>query len=161
MPRLYRPYIPIEIRCRVALRQLGEMWPDDVIGGMRGSLAVLLEELLETLASLLGCKRMDLRLDHDPPLGARPRFMRGKLIIYEPDANHPAHLIYRTKHGHHIKTYVRGDGAQYPDRVLIKRERKRREEKHGRPKRKIASRPFPKGRKFGRRREWPSPLKRN
>jgi DNA-binding transcriptional MerR regulator len=27
MPRLLRPHIPVETRCRVVLRQLGEMWP--------------------------------------------------------------------------------------------------------------------------------------
>jgi hypothetical protein len=137
MPRLYRPYIPVEVRCRVVLRQLGELWPDDVIsawtkdrlGGRLGSLQALLDDRLEKLAALLGCTKKELRLDHDPALAARQRWGEGKTTVYLPAANDPEFLIYRTAHGHHLKTNVRGDGAQYPDRVLIKRERKRREAK--------------------------------
>lgn len=131
MPRLYRPHIPLEVRCRVVLRQIGEIWPDEVINGTRGSLRVLLDDQLEKLAELLGCKVEDLRLDHDPALATRmkrPLGMTGKWV-YTPDANDPEFLIYREKHAHHIKTNVRGDGAQHPDRVLIKRERKRRKER--------------------------------
>jgi hypothetical protein len=38
-------------------------------------------------------------------------------------------LLYREKHAHHIKTNVHGDGAQHPDRVLIRRERQRTKKK--------------------------------
>lgn len=57
---------------------------------------------------------------------------------YEPDANDPDHLFYRP-HGpefdgsHLIKTNVRGDHGQHPDRVLIKKQK--RLERGPRPKR--------------------------
>jgi hypothetical protein len=144
--RLFRPYIPVEVRCRVAMRQLGEMWPDDVIRSwsvrpgdayLRGigvptyrpGLAALLDDKLRKLADLLDSKVEELRLDHDPALATRARTGEGKKTTYTPAANDPEFMIYRTVHGHHLKTNVRGDGAQYPDRVLIKRERKRRQAK--------------------------------
>jgi hypothetical protein len=156
--RLFRPYIPVEIRCRVALRQLGEMWPDEMIKSwkpkpgdayLRGlgipisrlGLAALLDDRLRQLADLLGCKVKELRLDHDPALATRMKTGQGKHTVYYPEANDPEHLIYRTAHGHHLKTNVRGDGAQYPDRVLIKRERNRNKPK-SRPKTKWGSRPL-------------------
>ena len=153
MSRLYRPSVPVEVKCRVALRQLGELWPDDVINAnrpnpsTRRSLGGLLEKLLPRLAELLGCDRADLRLDHDPPLAARPQERRGlgRKTYYVPDANDPEHLFYRP-HGpeftgsHLIKTNVRGDHGQYPDRVLIKRERRRKDKRKRRPKTKIKQR---------------------
>ena len=175
MPRLYRPHIPLEVRCRVVLRQLGELWPDDVIArhktrpgdaylkgiGVfvpRGGLAALLASKLDALAVLLDCKIEDLRLDHDPALATRmKRTMPNGTVVYSPDANSPGHLIYREKHAHHIKTNVRGDHGQHPDRVLIKRERKRQKDKrpacpgkkYWQIKRKLQSRPqFAKGRKL-------------
>lgn len=160
--KLWRPHIPVEIKCRVALRQLGEMWPDKVIEAHktrpsdaylkgvgvfvpRGGLGVLLSETLDKLADLLGCNRNDLRLDHDPPLAARPQHRKGlgRKTYYLPDANDPNHLFYRP-HGpqfvgsHLIKTNVRGDNGQFPDRVLIKRERRRQEKAAGKPERKKA-----------------------
>lgn len=182
MPRLYRPSIPVEIKCRVALRHLGEDDIDNVIDAWRparggtsmagtGSVGMshgrLLDRLLPHLAEKFDCKVDDLRLDHDPPLAARPQERRGlgKKIYYVPDANDPDHLFYRP-HGpefaesHLIKTNVRGDHGQHPDRVLIKKMRNiergpRPKRHHGlkknpkAPKRKWASRPFPrsKGRK--------------
>jgi hypothetical protein len=174
--RLYRPTIPLEIKCRVALRQLGEMFPDDVIKlnqpkrdagymvgvvGLSGrSLGKLLPDLLSRLAELLCCKVEDLRLDHDPPLAARPKERRGlgKKTYYTPDANDQEHLKYRP-HGpehagsHMIKTNVRGDHGQHPDRVLIKKQR--RLERGPKPKRgpKIQSRGFEKSRPFPKRRK--------
>lgn len=160
--KLYRPHVPLESRCRVALRQLGEMWPDDVIEANRRdpkrssikaivphafapSHGRLLEDLLRRLADLLNCATEDLRLDHDPPLGARPQFRRGlgKKTYYEPDANDPAHLLYRP-HGsqfagsHDVKTRIRGDHGQYSDVVLIKRERRRQKRSSGEGKRSLA-----------------------
>ena len=92
-----------------------------------------------------------MRLDHDPPLAARPKHRRGlgKRTYYIPDANDPNHLFYRP-HGaqfagsHLIKTNVRGDHGQHPDRVLIKKNR--RIERGPKPKRgpKIKSRGFEK-----------------
>ena len=142
MPRLYRPFIPVEVRCRVVLRQLGEMWPDEVINGTRGSLRVLLDDQLEKLAALLSCAVKDLRLDHDPPLGARPRFISGLgKTRYVPSANDPEHLIYRDKRAHDVKTRIRGEHGQYSDLALIKRER-RRQKPNNKPKRKWGSRPL-------------------
>lgn len=126
MPRLLRPAIPVETKCRVALHQLGEMWPDAVIDAHRRNLGRLLRGLLDRLGPLLGCEAAGLHLDHNPALAVRKKVMRkGVHVGYRPDANDPEHLIYREKHAHHIKTQVRGDGAQFPDRVLIKRERRR------------------------------------
>lgn len=130
MPRLLRPYIPLDVRIRVLARQLGDMWPDDIvrISTRKRMLTKVLALKLDKLASLLGCHdAKGLHLDHDPALENREKvFRRGAHVGYRPDANDPEFLIYREKHAHHIKTNVRGDGAQYPDRVLAKRERRRR-----------------------------------
>lgn len=154
MARLPRRHIPLEVKCRVALAQLGEMWPDDVIARWRpravgvllpeggpalvpGGLGRLLAALLGRLAGLLGCDVSQLRLDHNPALGARQKRLdrAGAIIGYVPDEHDPGFLIYRTAHGHHVKTNIRGDGAQHPDRVLIKRQ-KRHERGPRKPKRK-------------------------
>ena len=149
MPRLYRPTIPLDVKCRVALRQLGELWIDDAIEAHKGALGAFLAQLLKKLAELLGEEK--LHLDHDRALAVRKRRGEGKKTIYDPPANDPDHLLYRGEIAHRLKTNRRGDGAQYPDRVLIKRERKR----HGRAKKstwpknllRSASR-WPKGRKW-------------
>ena len=132
MPRLYRPHIPLKVRCRVALRQLGELWPEEFLKeyeGARGQKGkgweALLEQLLFQLCGLLSCAPEDLHLDHDPALATRERSGEGKQTVYTPDANDPEHLIYRDKHAHHIKTNVRGEHGQHPDRVLIKRAKQR------------------------------------
>lgn len=126
MTRLLRPTIPLNVRCRVALRQLGEMWPEAVIEANQRGYGRLLRQLLARLAGLLGCEPSALRLDHNPALAIRQKVERkGVHVGYRPDANDPEYLIYRDAHAHHIKTNVRGDGAQHPDRVLIKRERRR------------------------------------
>ncbi len=162
MPRLYRPHIPLEVRCRVAERQLSRYgltieWRVDE-KGLKPSSGERLSTLLKVLAAALHCEVEDLRLDHDPALATRmKRSMPSGITAYSPDANSPDHLIYREKHAHHIKTNVRGDHGQHPDRVLIKRERKRQRDKRpARPgkkywqiKRKLQSRPqFAKGRKL-------------
>jgi hypothetical protein len=81
-------------------------------------------------------------LDHDPPL--RVRKFNKRTGRYTPDANDPDYLVYRTAEDHRLKTNVRGDGAQFPDRVLIKRakrlERKKKRKKTLWPKRKLRSR---------------------
>lgn len=159
MSRLWRPHIPIEVKCRVAMRHLDY---DTVAAGVAlatsdRKLGTLLALLLEALARRLGCTVKDLRLDHDPPLGARPQFRRGlgKKTYYEPDANDPNHLLYRP-HGpefegsHLIKTNIRGEHGQHPDRVLIKKERRRLRKGKRRFKRKIPVRAhsWPQGRKL-------------
>jgi hypothetical protein len=151
--RLYRPHIPLKVRCRVAMRQLGELWPDEALKAHDGKCGAFLDRLLFKLAGLLGCEVTDLRLDHDPPLAARPRFRRGLgKARYQPSANDPDHLLYRP-HGpefvgsHLIKTNTRGDHGQHPDRVLIKRERKRVRKKGPTAKRTS---------KYNRKYNWPS-----
>jgi len=140
MARLSRPYIPLETRCRVALRQLGEMWPDQYLESARLAFNTkeILDHLLYRLRELLHAEK--LHLDHDPPLGAR-RVAFGRYI---PDANDSEHLIYREKRAHEIKTNVRGEHGQHPDRVLIKKAR--RIERGPKPKRgpKLQGRGFSK-----------------
>ncbi len=139
MAKLPRPHIPLNVRCIIAMRQLGE-----TCEVRDRSWSRLLADLLFRLSSKLGCEPKELRLDHDPPLAVRKIVysMTGQFVRYIPDANDPDHLIYRTAHNHHIKTNVRGDGAQFPDRVLIKRERRRRKGSTKKPGAKIKSRPL-------------------
>jgi hypothetical protein len=128
MPRLLRPHIPLETRCRVVLRQLGDMLADDTIlwgKTAHGGLRAILDDRLAKLAELLNCEVADLHLDHDPALGAREKlFRKGEHVGYKPDANDPEHLIYREAAAHRIKTNVRGEHGQHPDRVLIKKQRR-------------------------------------
>lgn len=152
MPRLYRPTVPIEVKVRVVLRQLGERFPGEAIAaarGRRGRLGGFLQGKLADLAKLLGCEVSDLRLDHDPPLGARPKRGAGERTVYTPGANDPEHLKYRP-HGtqfegsHDVKTRIRGDHGQLSDIALIKKNR--RIERGPKPKRgpKMKGRGFPK-----------------
>ena len=143
MARLYRPHIPLSVRCKVAERQLlqgFERLNAKVVTATR-SYGERLAVLLAALAADFSCEVSDLRLDHDPPLGARQIVPAGRVIPgcwlntfgvpvrYEPDANDPDHLFYRP-HGaqfqgsHDVKTRIRGDHGQYPDRVLIKKMRR-------------------------------------
>lgn len=163
MARLYRPHVPLAVRIQVAERQAkakpSVRWGFylTVEWGPQQQ-ARRLAMLLRVLTEQFGCEVTDLRLDHDPPLAARPRHRRGlgPKTYYTPDANDPDHLAYRP-HGpqfarsHLVKTNVRGDHGQFPDRVLIKRERRRREKTKRKPSRKIQSRGFQKGPK----RAWP------
>ena len=155
MTRLWRPSIPVRVKCMVALAQTGEMWPQQKIKDAGRNLGKLLEQTLGELAELLVCERKDLRLDHFPALALRQRIdNEDGTAIYFPDANNPDYLIYRSHADHLRKTNLRGDGAQHSDRVLIKRLRRRA--KRSKPKRGWPSRPFPKG-----QRKFPSrPLER-
>lgn len=128
MGRLYRPHIPLDVRCRVAMRQLGEMWPDEFMKGaamMKWSKQKTLDHLLDRLRAVLCADA--LHLDHDPPLASRPKYRRGlgKITYFVPDANDPEHLFYREVAAHGIKTRVRGEHGQYSDLALIKRARRR------------------------------------
>jgi hypothetical protein len=155
MARLYRPHIPLSVRCAVALRQINEIWPDHPSPpSLRTTrFGRLLKARLSALKSGLGVT--DLQLDHDPPLGARRKvFKDGMHADYDPPANSPDHLIYREAGAHRLKTNVRGEHGQHPDRVLIKKAR--RIERGPRPKRgpKIQSRGFDKkSRLFQKRRK--------
>jgi len=163
MPRLLRPHIPVEGRVRVVLRQLGELFPDGVIDDAHAcslGLRHVLEERLMRMAELLACAVADLRLDHDPALGARKKvFKKGVHVGYIPDANDPEHLFYRDHRSHLVKTNIRGLHGQHPDRVLIKKHRRYEKGIKVKPKKKWRSRPFSKGkqkirsRPFGKKNE--------
>lgn len=157
MPKLYRPHIPLSVRCQVAERQLRERtaYYGYAVAGAKTA-GNRLRTMLHLLAHTFGCDPSELRLDHHPPLGARAKSKwstTGK-THYIPEANDPNFLNYRP-HGaqhagsHLIKTNVRGDHGQHPDRVLIKKARRAESAKSGKPpKRKIkipsAKKPWPK-----------------
>lgn len=150
------------------MRQLGEMWPDQVLEEVT-TYRPLLDMLLAKLAELLGCAVEDLRLDHDPPLALRPQERRGlgKKIYYIPDANDPEHLNYRP-HGaqfagsHDVKTRIRGEHGQFSDVQLIKRQRRRERKaapkqacRFSRPQKRTKKSTWPKNRKLQSRSNWP------
>lgn len=141
MPKLPRTAIPVEVKCRVALRQLG--YPIDLIDAAirinKRSIGKFLAGLLPNLALALHCEVKELRLDHNPALGLREKIRNeaGDIIGYIPHEHSVDDLLYRSQHAHHIKTNVAGDGAQFSDTVLMKRERRRqRRQKPERHKRK-------------------------
>ena len=135
MPKRPRPYIPLSVRLQVVERQCAETLYITLCTA--GSVS---ERLGRGLSILFG--NPFFHLDHDPPL--RVRAFNPRTGKYKPDANDPDFLIYRTAEAHRFKTNVRGDGAQYPDRVLIKRERRRgkKKRKYNWPSRPIQSRGF-------------------
>jgi hypothetical protein len=126
--RLPRPYIPLAVRVLVAERQFYQTL--NIVPAFYGTQAQRLKNLLKDLFP-----DGPVALDHDPPLAVRKKIhnSRGEIIEYDPPANSVDHLIYRKVADHRIKTYRRGEGAQYPDRVLIK---KIRRIEHPKPKRK-------------------------
>jgi hypothetical protein len=132
MARLYRPHIPLTIRCEVISRQLFEMGRPYGFVGSPLPAGHRLKVMLDYFARVTGCDVKDLRLDHDPPLALRPKERRGlgRRTYYVPDANDPKYLKYRP-HGaqfdgsHDVKTRIRGEHGQYSDIALIKRERRR------------------------------------
>ena len=148
MSRLRRPYVPLKVRCRVALRQLGELWPDEALKAHENGLLPFLDQLLFKMAGLLACEVLELQLDHDPALENRPFSKRTRR--YSTDANDPEFLVYRTQQAHKIKTLVRGDGAQLSD-AAIARKRKRKERKAKRPRTRWASRPLRSAGRFPKR----------
>lgn len=134
MARLYRPHIPLSVKVEVARRQLIERGDRARVRyptpAKHLPLYKQLAHMLGTLAESMLCEVKDLRLDHDPPLGAREKTGEGRGTVYTPDANDPEHLFYRP-HGaqfagsHDVKTRIRGDHGQFSDVALIKRERRR------------------------------------
>lgn len=107
-----RPYIPIKIRLKVALRQLKKagLNPTDFEIRMRrsygniskrGLLTLALQELLQGAAA---------QLDHDPALILRP--FNEETGKYDPDANDPEFLIWREQADHLEKTTGRRPGAR-------------------------------------------------
>ena len=153
-----RPPIPgLEARCRAAMRQLEYDCSRvehmlQVRAKAEGGMGKLLSDLLQSLAYRLFCPVTELVLDHNPALALRIYNVRTEK--FTPDANDYYFLIYRSEHGHHRKTNVRGDGAQRSD-TGERMHRRRMDENRGlrwrKPKPKIAQRKnhkWPK-RKFG------------
>lgn len=160
MSRLPRPHIPLEVRCRVALRQLGRIGEamersiilNDYRSGGPGLKWYLEDTLLPMLRERLGAA--SLHLDHDPALENRKQIHSANatvlsnetIIGYFPDANDPRYLIYReggfSGSNHDVKTRIRGEHGQLSDHGLARKE-KRRQRKLTKPKTK-----WPKGRKL-------------
>ena len=113
------------------------------------TLKVYLNRLLELIAEKLECAVDELRLDHNPALILRPYNPRIKNVAarYTPNANDSTALIYRSAHGHHIKTNVIGDGAQRSD-TAERMHQRRMDENRGKRKRK------PKAKIQQRRNPW-------
>ena len=154
-----RPYIPLHIKVAVIERQMVEIghWTSKNLKNPPD--LPLAERLRLSQIEVFGVAVPHtedepplhvpkLHLDHDPPL--RTRKFNQRTEKFTPDANDPRYLVWRTAEDHHRKTNIRGNGAQFSDTVLIKRERKREKRSLGMVKRKIKipSRPFPEGRPF-------------
>lgn len=143
--KLYRPYIDVETRCRVALKQLGTLWIDEEIAHnrpdftvatvYRRTLSKFLASSLKNLAPLLACEVGDLELHHRPALVNRQKYVRAGKTHYDPPANSVDHLFYLSAAAHDIETRVRGLNGQHSDLALA-RKRKRKERKAAQPKRK-------------------------
>ena len=124
--KLFRPHIPLAVRCEVAARQLQQRE-----GGLQH---VMIAELCNThsgrLAYMLHCLFGDepTHLDHEPALCLR-EIIDADAGHYDPDANDPEFLIYRTEEQHREKTFIRGDGAQLSDAGKRRKEIKRNREK--------------------------------
>jgi hypothetical protein len=128
--KLVRPYIPLGVRLEVIARQLqlrGQlydvMWVE-IIPNRSTRLAYM-------LSRMFGAQKV--HLDHDPPLCLR--YFDPETGLYEPDANDPNHLVYRTEEEHRVKTYMRGDGAQLSDAGKRRKEIRRRRKETPRPSR--------------------------
>lgn len=164
MSRLLRPHIDVETKLRVCMRMLGTPEPDKLIADMRRKrvMGKFLKLYLGRIAMALGCAVADLRLDHDPALGARQKvFDRdGNHVDYIPPANSPDDLVYRP-HGtefdesHLVKTNIRGKNGQHPDRVLIKKNRRLEQREAEREGRAPARKPKFKHKIPQRKKPWP------
>jgi hypothetical protein len=120
--KLVRPYIPLKVKVQVIARQLQENGQLGVVLMADGK--SLSKALRFMLSALFDGK---VHLDHDPPLCLR-EIIDAEKGLYEPDANDPHYLVYRSEEEHRLKTFIRGDGAQLSDagkrRKEIKRKRK-------------------------------------
>ena len=123
MMKLIRPYIPIKTRCEVAARQLQQCAKLKEVLLVCADDLTMKERLTVMLWGLFGFERY--HLDHDPPLCLRV-IVDAEKGIYDPPANDPEYLIYRTTEEHRLKTFVRGDGAQLSDAGKRRKEIKRK-----------------------------------
>ncbi len=139
--RLPRPHISTSIKIAVIERQIAAAGRSTIVF----TEATKDKQLAGLLRFLFGDNRV--HLDHMPALALRKKVFdrAGKHVDYEPRAADPEYLLYRLVDEHKRKTNgIRGDGAEFSDRVLIKKQR--RIERGPRPKRgpKIQSRGFAK-----------------
>lgn len=162
-------------KLRVLCRQLGEMFPDELlrIAAEQRSLGLFVRDRLARLADLLRCDIKDLHLDHDPALVNREKDVRlpngtvlrrvvvvpvgAEVLRYYPDANDPEHLIYRvggeTGSAHDVKTRVRGEHGQHSDLALARKNKRIEKNRSGesKPSRLRGGGRFPTGRKIQNR----------
>ena len=123
--RMIRPYIPYEVRCMVAWRQLQGMVLEIATEPPAKPFG---KWLAYALFVLFGDEPFD--LDHDPALENREKVFSCNIHVgYVPAANDPEYLIYRLHDDHKVKTIVRGEHGQHSD-VALARKRKRRERKN-------------------------------
>lgn len=159
-----RPHIPLSVRVQVAERQLHESNPTFwafYVSALKGPERIAAPwTLTRRLRVLLGELFPDgeYQLDHDPALILR-WFSKGS-GKYSPRANNPDYLIYRSRPDHQQKTTGRKPGALRTvttkgSDIGLKTKFARLERKKTKPParriysdRKIASRPFQKGRKL-------------
>lgn len=144
--KLPRPYIPYEIRVQVAARQA---LAEDIVLPPEADNWSYTQQLRELLYALFDGAKV--HLDHNPALQNRKKvhYSNNEFAGYDPPANDPRYLIYRTADNHRTKTLVRGDGAQHSDAALarknkrIARNRDPKRRKWSWPKRKFSSRSVP------------------
>ena len=158
MSKLPRPYIPYSVRVAVAEQQMAARGHAVIFSPPPSNTRQRLAELLRVLFGEQPPGE-PLQLDHDPPLAGR--IFNPKTQRYKPDANDPRFLIWRTKADHKRKTYLRGDGGQFSDRILIKRERRRKREEAPAPVsafKAMMAEAIEKRKEFAKRnkRKWPS-----
>lgn len=145
MTRLARPYVPVHVRLEVIARQLQAEHKLMAVLTVSALTMKNTDRLDYLLKAMFGDEKV--HLDHDPSLVLR--YYDEATGKYTPDANDPQHLVYRTMTDHKIKTFVRGDGAQFSDAAKRRRKIKqeRMEKEPPRPSRwplgrKLRSRPF-------------------
>lgn len=157
MARLRRPHIPLSVRVEVAERQLRELMEEPhrrldastywMFYANSAPFMTLGGRLFYLLSYLF--PGGEFQLDHDPALSLR----RVRFGGYIPDANDPKHLVYRAKDGHLQKTTGRRPGAERTvtskgSDVWLKKKFDRLEGRtKRRPKQKIKSRGFQKGKR--------------
>ncbi len=151
-----RPHIPLSVRVQVAERQLSES--GSILWALYAS-AVTANDKLAAPLTLTHRLRIllghlfpdgDYQLDHDPALILR-RF-NTRTGRYTPAANNPDFLIYRKTALHLKKTTGRNPGATHTvttkgSDVGIKTKFARLARRDKKPKRKIPSRKFQKGKR--------------
>jgi len=127
--KLVRPYIPLSVRIEVIARQLQACGKLPVLLDAMVIAMTQRERLEHLLASKFGTEKI--HLDHDPSLVLR--YYDEETGEYDPPANDPRYLVYRTAEEHREKTFIRGDGAQFSD--AAKRRRKIKQERKEEPQR--------------------------